>query len=639
MIIMKRLLSIALILGIVLSFSIPAFTFVGLTFTVDDKIAHPGEEFTIPIRITGNPGVFAVSMSVALGDGLELNYDPQNYTTNSSTWPYVNGDILPVSRPTGGAISPSHISFQFIDIMSEEDVADDGILVNLKLKLGETAAAGEYSIGISVTVCYNISENDVPFQVEAGTVTVLAPPLITTTELPAGTFDTEYSYSLNATGGSIKWSVDEGSLPSGLNLATDTGLISGTPNGNGIGSYTFVIRASNGFDSSDTKTFSITILKAAQSAPPAPTMASKSATSITLDPITGAEYRLGAQGAWQDDTTFGKLDPDTGYTFFARMKETTTHEMSPVSLESDTFITESLPSYSISVGPLKNGTVTPDKGEAHYGDSITLTVTPDEGYRLVAGSLKYNGTTLAGNGFTMPAADVTITAEFESIMDKDENTVGKDENTAPNNFPSPPEEQEKEDVDDGNTPLAWLNPYTDVAPTDWFYDAVRVMTGQGLMDGTTSDTFSPRRIATRALLMETLYRIEGCPDTEGNMPFSDVSNSDWYYKAVLWASDNGIALGYPDGSFRPDGLVTREQTFTILYRYAELKGLDISASADLSMYTDKMKISGWALNAIEWAVAVGIVKGRTANTIVPKEEISRAEIAELFRGYIGNDTI
>jgi len=191
-------------------------------------------------------------------------------------------------------------------------------------------------------------------------------------------------------------------------------------------------------------------------------------------------------------------------------------------------------------------------------------------------------------------------------------------------------------VPDAKPPLSgdWNNPYSDVADTDWFYEAVRFVTESGLMKGIGDDRFSPSVTMTRAMLVTVLYRLEGEPTVSGSIPFSDVKTGEWYSGAILWASRNNIVNGYSNGSFGLNDPVTREQAVTILYRYAEFKGLDVGESADLSKYTDMKDISDWAQDAMKWAVAAGIIQGRTATTAVPQGTSTRAEVATILERYI-----
>ncbi|MCL2152228.1 MAG: S-layer homology domain-containing protein [Oscillospiraceae bacterium] len=191
-------------------------------------------------------------------------------------------------------------------------------------------------------------------------------------------------------------------------------------------------------------------------------------------------------------------------------------------------------------------------------------------------------------------------------------------------------------VTDENPPLvaAWNNPYTDVSDTDWFYDAVQFATEAGLMKGTSSISFSPSNTLTRAMIVTILYRLEGEPEVSGDIPFLDVSEDEWYSDAILWASQNGIVLGYGNGYFGINDTITREQIVVILYRYAKDKGLDVNASTDLSEFTDMTEISDWALIAMKWAVAESLIEGRSGNNIAPIDAPTRAEAAVIFKRYM-----
>ncbi|MDR1135656.1 MAG: S-layer homology domain-containing protein, partial [Clostridiales Family XIII bacterium] len=176
-------------------------------------------------------------------------------------------------------------------------------------------------------------------------------------------------------------------------------------------------------------------------------------------------------------------------------------------------------------------------------------------------------------------------------------------------------------------------PFTDVAIGDWFYDAVVYAYLNKLVNGTDANQFSPDLTMTRAMLVTIMYRLEGEPTVSGALAFPDVLSGEWYSNAVLWASQNDVVLGYDSGIFAPNDLVTREQAVAILYRYAKAKGLDVSAAADLSKFADMAKISDYAMDAMKWAVAAGIIQGRTPATIVPEGSSTRAEVVTIFRRY------
>jgi len=202
---------------------------------------------------------------------------------------------------------------------------------------------------------------------------------------------------------------------------------------------------------------------------------------------------------------------------------------------------------------------------------------------------------------------------------------------------SPPDPEEIiESEPEPDIPLAesWDNPYADVVDADWFYAAVQFVTERGLMNGTGDAEFSPNVIISRAMLVTVLYRLDGKPAVSGDIPFLDVKSGEWYSDAILWASEHGIVLGYDSATFGLNDPVTREQAVAIIHRYAKYKDLDVSQSADLTLYTDADDISDWALDAMKWAVAAGIIQGRTPTTIAPQGTSTRAEIAMVFKRFV-----
>jgi len=203
---------------------------------------------------------------------------------------------------------------------------------------------------------------------------------------------------------------------------------------------------------------------------------------------------------------------------------------------------------------------------------------------------------------------------------------------------NPPPEPKPEEIAEPEpaVPLAegWTNPYDDVADPGWFYDAVQFVTESGLMNGTGDGKFSPSVIVSRAMLVTVLYRLEGGPAVSGETPFADVKSGEWYSDAILWAGENDIVVGYSDGTFGLNDPVTREQAVAIIYRYAISKDLDVSPSSDLSRFSDVGDISDWALDAMKWAIAEGIIQGRTATTAAPQGTSTRAEVAMIFKRFI-----
>ena len=176
----------------------------------------------------------------------------------------------------------------------------------------------------------------------------------------------------------------------------------------------------------------------------------------------------------------------------------------------------------------------------------------------------------------------------------------------------------------------------DVGADAWYHACVDYVIENGLMYGIADDRFGPDVTTSRAMIVTILYHLEGSPAVGGAKPFDDVAAGSWYADAVAWAEEKGIVNGYGNGKFGPDDLITREQFAAILFGYATFKGYDVSKSADLSKYTDAGDISDWALPAMKWANAEGLITGRTVTTLVPKGDATRAEAAAILMQFLEN---
>ena len=178
-------------------------------------------------------------------------------------------------------------------------------------------------------------------------------------------------------------------------------------------------------------------------------------------------------------------------------------------------------------------------------------------------------------------------------------------------------------------------PFTDVPEDAWYADAVAYVYEKGLMIGTGETTFSPEGTITRAMIVTILHRLEGEPADEG-MSFSDVTDGKWYTAGVSWASANGIVNGFPDGTFRPDGDITREQLATILHRYAKFKEMDVSVGEDTNIlsYYDALDIGGWAMSAMQWVCGASLLPEPEDGKLRPQDAATRAETAVLFTNLL-----
>ena len=175
--------------------------------------------------------------------------------------------------------------------------------------------------------------------------------------------------------------------------------------------------------------------------------------------------------------------------------------------------------------------------------------------------------------------------------------------------------------------------YTDLDRNGWHHEYVDWVLKNGVMNGVGGGLFEPNGETTRAMLVMVLYRMAGAPDMAGReSSFTDVSADSWYGAAVIWASENGIVNGVGGGLFDPDASLTREQMAMMLYRFAGYLGSNTEKRADLSAYGDADAVSAFAQDAMAWAVAEGLVNGRSAAELAPKAGATRAELATiLFR--------
>ena len=266
-------------------------------------------------------------------------------------------------------------------------------------------------------------------------------------------------------------------------------------------------------------------------------------------------------------------------------------------------------SYEISTAIGDNGALSVDRYVTE-GERVTITVSPDDAYKLDDLSVTANGKEVEvidnGDGtfsFTMPSADVKISATFVEDPDWTE-----------------PEEPAT-DVSDL---------FIDVAPNAWYKDAVQYAYDNGLMTGVSATEFAPEATTTRAMIVSILARLEGVTSAEA-AGFTDVSD-EWYATAVNWAANVGVVNGYEDNTFRPNQPITREQLAAILMNYAAYKGEDVSARADLSNYTDQP--SAWATETMQWAVAEGLISGVTNTQLQPQGNATRAQVAAILQRFL-----
>ena len=246
-------------------------------------------------------------------------------------------------------------------------------------------------------------------------------------------------------------------------------------------------------------------------------------------------------------------------------------------------------------------------------------------FKMTGGTIK--GCTAWGEGAGVYVKkDATATLITANIIGNTKNGGGEDNITAPGDYTEyvPPV-----DPIDPDYPLISILPalakdlpFADVTSTDWFYNDVKYAYENGLMTGTASDAFSPETPVTRGMVMTILARREGIR-TDRYTP--------WYAAGCEWAKANGIS----DGS-NPEAPVTREQLAAMLYRYAALKGRDLTAGENTNIlsYTDAFDISDYAIPALQWACGEAILTGSNG-ALNPQSTATRAQLAAILHRYFG----
>lgn len=251
--------------------------------------------------------------------------------------------------------------------------------------------------------------------------------------------------------------------------------------------------------------------------------------------------------------------------------------------------------YKVTTSAVNNGGVNASPSNAEKGATITITLSPDKGYKLdkltvTDGSGKSVSTVKKSDTvytFTMPASAVTVGVSYAKADETPSKTT-----------------------------------FNDVSANDWFASAVDYVTGKGMMNGTAANTFSPKANTTRGMLMTVLARHAGEDTTGGSV---------WYEKGMNWAKANGVS----DGT-NPQVNITREQLAAMLYRYAQNKKYDVSGAKSLDGYTDAQSVSSYAVPALQWANAAGVVTGKSGSKLDPKGYATRAEVAAMLMRFCEN---
>ena len=260
------------------------------------------------------------------------------------------------------------------------------------------------------------------------------------------------------------------------------------------------------------------------------------------------------------------------------------------------------PSYPVTIpGKTENGTVTVSTKNATSGSTVTITVKPDDGFKLDELTvIDKNGNELKltdkGNGkytFTMPASKVEINAAFVKKVE--------------------------------------ISPFSDVSTSAYYYEAVKWAQEKGITGGIGNGLFGPNQPCTRAQIVTFLWRAAGSPVVNYAMNMSDVPEGSYYAEAVRWALSEGITTGTTENTFSPDSECTRAQAVAFLFRYAASEAVTLQEL--VSGFSDADSVPGYALPAMNWALAEEIVQGN-GSKLMPNDSCTRAQIVTfLFRAY------
>ncbi len=288
---------------------------------------------------------------------------------------------------------------------------------------------------------------------------------------------------------------------------------------------------------------------------------------------------------------------------------------------------------------LNAGGGTPESKCKYYraGEALgTLPTATREGYELLgwyekaSGGTRYTAQTVApvgtktfyaiwkeADGDTNKPTDPTESTSPDTSETVPPETVPPTESTAPTES-TKPEKQEG---------------FTDVPETAWYASYVAKAVEYGLFSGMSETEFAPEGTMTRAMLVAVIFRQAGSPEGAATSPFTDVIANEWYAPAVHWAYENGVVSGVSETEFGVQGSITREQLVTMLYRYAASCGCDITKKAELNDFSDSGRVSDYALDAIRWAVANGILSGSDGK-LLPQGYATRAQCAKIMVDFL-----
>ena len=564
---------------------------------------------TVDSRKTGLAAVSKAGYTVTWTKNGTTVTNPETATlisgdTYTATWKLIDGNVEITYNPN---ISDSN----------------DKNVVRVAVKNSDTTVAGALFSRTGYTFAgWNTEANGSGFAyktgdtIKADTMTLYAQwkldaPTISGTATAVYGDKVTLTASTAATGASYQWYKDSKEIPKATNDSLELSNVAAS------GAYTVKITVGN--DTATSEPTTVTITKAT------PTV-SISADQTSLTGSGTVKLTVSSNGVPEKGTVAVTCDNDItvnndGGTFTATLpnetktytftasyagddnhnnakatcKVSVTHRSSGSSSGSSTTT-----SNSVSASTASNGKVSLDKSTAKKGDTVTVTVTPDAGYRLDKLTVTdKNGNVLKltdkGDGkysFTMPDGKVEVTAVFAKEVE--------------------------------------TSPFGDVSTDAYYYKAVKWAQEKGITDGISSNLFGPKQPCTRSQIVTFLWRAAGSPEPKGTAAgMTDVVPGSYYAKAVAWAVENGITTGTAEGTFSPDATCTRAQAVTFLARAQKATATGKTAFSDVPA-------DSYFADAVAWAQANGVTTGTSETTFSPDNDCTRAQIVTfLYRANQG----
>lgn len=401
------------------------------------------------------------------------------------------------------------------------------------------------------------------------------------------------------------WVQDSGSLPK---HATAVGLIKVSPAALNFGSLTV--------STSATKSITVT----------------NTATSKNITYATPAGYSIEKAAGWSDVT---------GGTLNVTFMPTAVSSYPGIINFSNTIMTKSalLSGSGVSAPPNNNpgggssssSTVNASissKSESYdpeTGDTISVTLTKGN-HSLIA--VLCDGKALtAGKDYTVNDSKYAFTESFLNSLSSGEHKIMFDMSAGTDPVLT---------LTIADSTQGWHNPFTDVKPSDWYYDDVEYVLTNGLFNGTSQTTFSPGLPMNRGMIIAVLWRMDNEPKAKSTHLFSDIKSNAYFYDAAMWGAENELIKGYSDDIYGPSDNLTREQVAALLWRYAKYKGYDVSSGENTNIlsYDDFADISEYAIAAMQWACGEELIKGTSDGHLNPKGNATRAEVAAILHRFI-----